>query len=90
MSLDFGAGPAAVSGEHTCHAVGCFTPIAPKFHMCPVHWRKVPQTVQQLIWKHYRLGQEIDKRPSAEYLATAFVSVSCVALKEGRPLPSLD
>jgi len=45
--------------------------------------------VQDLIWKHYRPGQEVDKRPTIEYIATAFVSVSCVALKEGRPLPTL-
>lgn len=74
---------------HTCHAVGCEIEIPPKLHMCLDHWRKVPKAVQDLIWKHYRKGQEIDKRPSVEYLATAFVSVSCVALKEGKPLPTL-
>jgi len=49
----------------------------------------VPKAVQDLIWKHYRAGQEIDKQPTVEYIATAFVSVSCVALKEGKPLPTL-
>lgn len=58
-------------------------------HMCLRHWRMVPKVVQDLIWKHYRTGQENDKRPSVEYLAVAFVSVSCVALKEGKPLPVL-
>jgi hypothetical protein len=59
-------------------------------HMCGYHWRMVPKAVQDLIWKHYRPGQEIDKQPSVEYICVAFVSISCVALKEGKPLPSLN
>jgi hypothetical protein len=49
----------------------------------------VPEAVRNLIWKHYRPGQEIDNQPSLEYIMTAFVSISCVALKEGQPLPKL-
>lgn len=74
---------------HTCHAVGCEVEVPPKMHMCLKHWRMVPRDVQALIWKHYRPGQEIDKRPTVDYMAVAFVSISCVALKEGRKLPSL-
>lgn len=58
--------------------------------MCFKHWRMVPKPVQDLIWKHYRKGQELDKRPSLSYICTAFVSVSTVALQEGQPLPSMD
>ena len=61
-----------------------------KMHMCLKHWRMVPEPVKDLIWKHYRPGQEIDKKPSLEYIMTAFVSISCVALKEGQPLPRLS
>ncbi len=75
---------------HQCHAVGCSETVPPAKHMCARHWRMVPEVVQKLIWRHYRQGQEIDKRPSVEYLATAFVSISCVALKEGRTPPSLS
>ena len=75
--------------SHHCHAVGCEVAVPPKMHMCLKHWRMVPRAVQDLIWKHYRPGQEIDKRPTTEYLCTAFVSISCVALKEGRALPQL-
>ena len=74
---------------HHCHAVGCGVAVPPKMHMCLTHWRMVPKAVQDLIWKHYRPGQEIDKRPTVDYIFTAFVAVSCVALKEGKPLPSL-
>ncbi len=75
--------------EHQCHAIGCSTPVQPKMHMCLKHWRMVPKLVQNLIWKHYRPGQEIDKQPSLDYIVTAFVSISCVALKEGQPLPTM-
>lgn len=79
-----------MTGKHYCHAVDCGEAVPPKMHMCLKHWRMVPKGVQDLIWKHYRTGQEIDKRPTIEYIATAFVSVSCVALKEGKPLPTLS
>lgn len=75
---------------HHCHAVDCNIEVPPKMHMCSAHWRLVPKTVQELIWKHYRPGQEIDKRPTIEYILVAFVSVSCVALREGKALPTLD
>jgi hypothetical protein len=75
--------------NHHCHAVDCEEQVPPRLHMCLKHWRMVPKLVQDLIWAHYRPGQENDKRPSADYICTAFVSVSCVALKEGKKLPSL-
>jgi len=75
--------------SHQCHAVGCNVAVAPKMHMCPRHWAMVPQAVKDLIWRHYRDGEEINKAPTVEYIATAFVSISCVALMEGKPLPSL-
>ncbi len=75
--------------NHQCHAVGCTAEVPPKMHMCLKHWRMVPEPVKNLIWKHYRPGQEIDKQPTVEYIMTAFVSISCVALKEGHPLPRL-
>jgi hypothetical protein len=55
--------------------------------MCAKHWRMVPRFVQNLIWHYYREGQEIDKNPSTEYICVAFVSISTVALQEGRTLP---
>ena len=75
--------------SHQCHAVGCREEIPPRLHMCAKHWRIVPRAVQQLLWTHYRPGQEVDKQPSVEYIATAFVSISCVALQEGRTPPRI-
>lgn len=75
--------------SHHCHAVGCEVEIPTKLHMCLMHWKMVPRAVQDLIWKHYRKDQEIDKQPSLEYICTAFVSIACVALREGKELPKM-
>lgn len=50
----------------------------------------VPKAVQDLIWAHYRPGQEIDKDPTIDYICVAFVSISCVAFMEGKPLPTMN
>jgi hypothetical protein len=51
--------------------------------MCSHHWRKVPDDIKDDIWKHYRRGQEIDKKPSIDYLAAALSAVHSVANAEG-------
>jgi len=50
--------------------------------MCFKHWRMVPPEIQRLIWKHYRPGQEVDKRPSDVYLIVARRAVQAVAEEE--------
>lgn len=72
---------------HQCHAVGCSTPVEPRFFMCSRHWRMVPPEYQKVIWHYYRAGQEVDKQPSIEYLAVAFAGIACVAIQEGRTPP---
>ncbi len=54
---------------HRCHAIGCDRPVAPRFLMCPPHWRKVPHDLKQQVWLHYRAGQEVQKDPTPEYMA---------------------
>jgi hypothetical protein len=34
--------------------------------MCGKHPVMVPLTQQREIWRHYRSGQEVDKRPSSD------------------------
>jgi hypothetical protein len=36
---------------------------------CLPHWRALPKKVQDAVWREYRSGQEIDKKPSLRYLA---------------------
>ena len=42
----------------------------------------VPKAPQAAVWAHYRPGQEVDKRPTREYLEAAHAAVMAVAKKE--------
>lgn len=69
---------------HLCHAVGCKVNVPPKMLMCLRHWRMVPKALQAQVWATYRPGQEIDKRPTQEYLTASNAAIDAVAKKEGR------
>ncbi len=56
---------------HTCHWPGCGKAVPPSMWGCKAHWFTLPARLRALIWRHYRPGQEVDKRPSAEYIAVA-------------------
>ena len=75
--------------SHTCHAIGCDVEVAPKFLMCPDHWRKVPKPLQDEVYKHYRPGQEIDKQPNAEWSKAARAAIDSVAAIAGPEQQSL-
>jgi hypothetical protein len=64
--------------KHLCHAIGCARAVPPKMLMCLPHWRMVPRELQQEVWRTYRPGQEIDKRPSVEYIAVQRRAVAAV------------
>lgn len=68
--------------EHTCHARGCTAPVPPKFLMCRKHWRMVPPALQRAVNNAYRLGQEITKEPTAEWMRAAEAAIDFVAAKE--------
>ncbi len=69
---------------HTCHARRCDKRVPPEMLMCRHHWRMVPPALQEGVWKRYRRGQEIDKRPSAAYLTAAEAAVAAVAELEAK------
>jgi len=52
--------------------------------MCRKHWAMVPRPAQSQVWATYRPGQEVDKRPSGEYLVAHRLAVLHVAIKEKR------
>lgn len=56
---------------HHCHWPDCTAKVPPAMWGCKRHWYALPLTLRRAIWRTYRPGQEIDKRPSAEYLAVA-------------------
>jgi hypothetical protein len=63
---------------HRCHARGCQTPVPPAKLMCCRHWRQVPRALQREVWRHYRPGQEIDKRPSGAYRRAMLDAIASV------------
>lgn len=69
---------------HTCHARGCEVRVPPRMLMCLAHWRRVPLLLQRAVWRHYRPGQEVDKRPSREYLLVMQQAIEAVWEREGR------
>ena len=56
---------------HRCHWVGCEVVVPPRLWGCKKHWFMLPKRIRDKIWKTYRPGQEVDKKPSPEYLAAA-------------------
>lgn len=68
---------------HSCHATGCKKAVRPALLMCLPHWRMVPKDIQKLVWKNYRPGQEVDKRPTREYLEVMKRAIRAVEEAEG-------
>lgn len=74
---------------HLCHAENCQAPVPPKMLMCRKHWWMVPAPLRREVWRCYRPGQEIDKRPSAEYLDVMRAAIEAVAVREAnQPAPT--
>ena len=56
---------------HYCHWPGCGEQVPPAMWGCKDHWYSLPKYLRDKIWKTYRPGQEIDMRPSREYIKAA-------------------
>lgn len=54
---------------HLCHAHDCPRRVPPSLLFCRDHWYRTRVVIQRAIWREYRRGQEVDKRPSFRYLA---------------------
>lgn len=69
-----------------CHAVDCNLPIVAPAVMCFNHWQMVPQPVRRLLLSH----QKPDRfGTNPDWIATMFVAISCVAIEEGKSVPTL-
>jgi hypothetical protein len=62
---------AAQDRAHACHWPGCISQCPPALWGCRTHWYRLPQALRSRIWRSYRIGQERDGKPSAEYLQVA-------------------
>ena len=49
------------------------------------HWFRLPPALRARVWRAYRPGQEVDKRPSEEYLAVAHDVDAWVREHGGKP-----
>lgn len=56
---------------HFCHWPGCERAVPPAMWGCRQHWFTLPKTLRDRVWREYRPGQEVDKRPSETYLQVA-------------------
>lgn len=66
--------------EHTCHAIGCETPVPPERLMCLRHWRMVPRLLQRGVLATYREGQCYDRDLiTNDWLKAATAAVNAVA-----------
>lgn len=57
--------------NHRCHWPGCERQVPPAMWGCRAHWYALPKALRDRIWRTYRPGQEVDGRPSADYLDAA-------------------
>jgi len=64
---------------HACHWPGCDQQVAPARWGCLSHWYRLPPRIRSAIWRAYRIGQESDGRPSADYLAAARAAQDWIA-----------
>lgn len=70
--------------KHTCHVPHCEVVVPSKQLMCGRHWRMVPAPMQKAVWRYYRPGQEIDKKPSLQWDAAANAAIKFVVQLEKR------
>lgn len=57
--------------EHECHWPDCEAQVPPALWGCRKHWYKLPRSLRNKLWEEYRPGQEVDMKPSEEYLMVA-------------------
>ncbi len=74
---------------HTCHALGCDTPVASRFLMCGYHWFFVPQACQRAVYAAYVPGQGRTTTPTDAYWRAAARAIIAVAEHEGVTIPPL-
>ena len=76
--------------SHTCHAHDCGAPVPPAMFACRKHWYSLRAPMRDAIWREYRRGQEVDKRPSARYLAVQQRTIGEVAFKPNDEQAAID
>ncbi len=73
--------------KHFCHYPGCKVEVPPRLWGCAEHWSELPLSLKTALLKSYRKGQEVNKKPSLEYLEAAlairrFVKTNSIDIPE--------
>ena len=53
---------------HACHNPNCGRALPAHLVSHSSAWFALPKAMRDAVWRHYRAGQEDDKRPTMEYL----------------------
>ena len=56
---------------HVCHWPGCKEVVKPAMWGCKKHWMTLPKKLREALWEAYEPGQEVTKKPSAQYRRVA-------------------
>lgn len=72
---------------HRCHWPGCAEQAPPAAWGCRAHWHKLPIALRNALWRAYRVGQEDDGKPSAEYVRAARAIQAWIAENHDDPPP---
>ena len=67
--------------NHICHAPGCTRRVPPKMLACRDHWGALPKKIQDAVWREYRPGQELTKRPTQRYMAVQRLALAHLVFK---------
>ncbi|MDP2214752.1 hypothetical protein [Phenylobacterium sp.] len=65
--------------SHHCHWPGCDAQVPPAKWGCKRHWFALPPQIRAKIWNAFRPGQEVDQRPSRQYVEAAREAQSWIA-----------
>jgi hypothetical protein len=77
-------------GGHHCHWPGCGRDVPPAKWGCTKHWYALPIELRRQVWRTFEPGQEVSKRPSAEYLTVAREVQDWIAANHPPAAPAPD
>jgi hypothetical protein len=70
--------------KHVCHAPECHIEIPRSMLMCKKHWVMVPLPIQKRVYKHFRVEQLRNEKPTIDWMWAASDAQTAVAHKLGR------
>lgn len=65
--------------DHHCHWPGCGKQVPPAMWGCQTHWFLLPKRIRDRIWRAFNPGQEVNMRPSREYVEAARAAQDWIA-----------